>query len=108
MNGLEGVGRGLIDFKEFAKPEPETTDCSELEPEPELIDFRDFSKPEPEFMYFSKPGPELELINFEDVSKPKIKTDFSIPELECEYFLSLKQLKMICSCEFVLKNLKNS
>ena len=96
-NGLEGEGCGLIDCKEFAKPEPETTDFSELEPEPELIDYRDFSKPEPESMYFSKPGPELELINFEDVSKPKIKTDFSIPELECEYFLSLKQLKMICS-----------
>ena len=44
-NGLEGEGHGLIDFKEIAKPEPKTTDFSELEPEPELIDFRDLSKP---------------------------------------------------------------
>ena len=65
----------------LAKPEPETTDFSELEPEPELIGFTDFSKPEPELMYFSKPGPELELIDFKDVSKPEIGLDFSVPEL---------------------------
>ena len=41
-NGLEGEGPGLIDFKEFTKPELETTDFSELEPDTEFIDFRDF------------------------------------------------------------------
>ena len=102
-NGLEGEGRGLIDFKEFTKLELETTDFSELEPDTELIDFRDFSKPEPESMDFSKPKPEsidfsepepeLELINFKDVSKPERKTDFSDPELECEYSFKPKVIE---------------
>ena len=44
-------------------------------------------------MYFSKPKPELELIDFKDVSGPELKTDFSNPELECEYFFKPKAIE---------------
>ena len=66
----------MLDFRDFSKIEPETTDYSECEPELELIDFKDFSEPEP----------ELDLIDFRDYSKPE-------PEPKLEYLLKPKAIE---------------
>ena len=83
---MESEGLELIDFKDFSKPEPGTTDFSEPKPELELIDFRDFSKIEPETTDYTEPEPELEVIDFKKIYKHEPKTtDFSDPEPEFEY-----------------------
>ena len=108
LNVIDDTLDRLIDFNEFTKPELETTDFSVLEPDHKLIDFRDFSKLKPESMYFSKPKPELELIDFKDVSGPELKTDFSNPELECEYFFKPKAIENDMFLRICTKNLNHS
>ena len=78
-NGLEGGGRGMIDCKDYSMPALELVDVSKPELELDLIDFKDFSKPRPETTDFS----ELELIDFGDLYKPELESmDLSGPELE--------------------------
>ena len=81
--GLEGGGRGMVDFKDCSMPALELVDVSKPELELDLIDFKDFSKPRPETTDFSEPEPELDLIDFGDLFKPELESmDLSRPEPE--------------------------
>ena len=84
----------MLDFRDFSKIEPETTDYSECEPELELIDFKDFSEPEP----------ELEVIDLKKNSKHEPKTtDFSDPEPEFEYLSKPKAIENDMSLRICIK-----